>query len=137
ASLAAGSPSVSGDGHVVAFSSPAPNLGGSSADAPLARQVYARDVTAGTTALVSGGPGGTGGGSGASDGPSVSDSGSLVAFSTASRFGDALQPGVYVRDRGDGSLTLVSRATGFSGPAADRVSSGVALSGDGTVAAFV
>ena len=137
ASLGASSPALSADGHVVAFSSPAPNLGGSSADAPLTRQVYARDVAAGTTSLISGAPGGSVGGTGASDGPSVSSDGQLVAFSSATRFVGALQPGVYVRDRSNGSLTLVSRGSGFAGPPANRVASAVSLSGDGRVAAFV
>jgi hypothetical protein len=122
---------------VVAFSSPAPNLGGSPSAAPLTRQVYVRDVTAGTTSLISGPPGGTSGGTGASDGPSVSSDGRLVAFSSATRFLEALQPGVYVRDRSNGALTLVSRGTGFAGPAANRVASAVSLSGDGRVATFV
>jgi Tol biopolymer transport system component len=75
---------------------------------------------------------------GASDGasayePSISADGERVAYSVR-------MPGrrtlVYVRDRAEGSTTLVSRASGVDGPPADGASTHPAIAGDGHSVAF-
>jgi Tol biopolymer transport system component len=73
------------------------------------------------------------GSSGSAYEPSISADGARVAYSVR-------MPGrrtlVYVRDRAEGSTTLVSRASGVDGPAADGSSTHPAISGDGRSVAF-
>lgn len=71
-------PAISGDGRYVAFTSSADNL--VPGDANLARDVFVRDLQAGTTVLVSANNIGTGSGNGASYSPSISADGRYVLF---------------------------------------------------------
>ncbi|MGD9697270.1 MAG: calcium-binding protein [Thermoleophilia bacterium] len=75
-----------------------------------------------------------------SDAPSMSADGRYVAFtSEAHNLSDENNDGytaVYVRDRQSGTLTLVSRASGAAGLAADGVSGEPAISADGRRVAF-
>jgi Tol biopolymer transport system component len=111
-------PSISADGHTVAFHSTATNLDPADADGNF--DVYVRDVSANTTTLASrmtGTPGNKGNGS--SSTPSLSADGHFVAFtSTATDLSpddaDATAD-VYVRDLGANTTTLASRASGAAG----------------------
>jgi Tol biopolymer transport system component len=71
-------PAISGDGRYVAFTSVADNL--VAGDANQARDVFVRDLLAGTTALVSVNSTRTGSGSGASYSPQISADGRYVLF---------------------------------------------------------
>lgn len=123
-------PSLSADGRFVAFSrSPRVNVHAGGA--------YVRDRLTGVTTVESVAPDGSvAGGSFAT----ISGDGSAVAFTSTS----ALDPDhpplaaswhVYVRDRGAGRTTLVSRST--LGATADTGGSSPALSTDGRFVAFV
>jgi Tol biopolymer transport system component len=129
--------SISGDGRVVAFASDAANLDENNLNV---RDIFVRDMNAGTTRLVSraSGPAGT-----PSDGmsalPSISANGRFIAFeSEANTLSEASTPGehIYVRDRLANLTALVSRASGAAGAAADGASFDAALSGDGHLLAF-
>ena len=130
-------PAISGDGRVVAFESEATNL--DPADADELTDVYARDLAAGTTALVSG-PGPEAPRTGASTQPAISAGGTVVAFSSTVAGLDPADPDpladVFARDLRTGALTLVSRADGAAGDKGDDASDSPALSGDGKVVAF-
>ncbi len=131
-------PSISADGRFVAFSSRAKNL------SPAARsgkqQVYVRDTKTGVTTLVSRASG--------ADGavaeydtyePSISADGRYVAFvSIAESLSseDAATSDVFVRDLATATTTLVSRAPGLAGAAADAESYEPAISADGRHVAF-
>lgn len=111
-------PAISGDGRYVAFSSDADNL--SADDGDTFRDIFVRDLVAGTTSLVSRRPGP--GGAGANDGsfgPAISADGNRVAFfSVADNLSTEDDDGfaqVFVRDRAAATNTLVSRATGPAG----------------------
>jgi Tol biopolymer transport system component len=130
-------PSISGDGRVVAFASDAANLDENNLNV---KDIFVRDMNAGTTRLVSraSGPAGT-----PSDGtsvlPSISANGRVIAFeSEANTLSDASTPGehIYVRDRLENLTALVSRASGAAGAAGDGESFDAALSGDGGLIAF-
>ena len=132
-------PSISADGRVVAFLSDAPNM--SAEDRNGVRNVFVRDTAAGTTALVSRGPGLSGAAAlGLSLSASISADGNRVAFATGSPNlsdddADATTD-VFVRDVAFGSTTLASRATGAAGAAADLGSFEPVISGDGMSVAF-
>jgi Tol biopolymer transport system component len=137
ADQSATSPSISGDGRVVAFASGAANLDENNLNVT---DIFVRDMNAGTTRLASraGGPVGTPS-DGTSVSPSISANGRFIAFqSEANTLSDASVPGehIYVRDRLANLTALVSRASGPAGAAADGASSDPALSGDGRVIAF-
>jgi Tol biopolymer transport system component len=118
------SPSVSGDGRRVAFGSLASDIAGGD---PSDNDVYLRDRTAGTTALVDVDPVGAGQ-------PAVSDDGRYVAF--LSDVGTPDGPThVFVRDLEAGSTTLVD--VGLDGGVGNNGSSRVSMSGDGRHVAFV
>lgn len=130
-------PVASADGRVVAFQSSADNL--SDADDNAVQNVFARDLVAGGTVLVSRATGGPGGSEG-SGRPSISGDGRFVAFSSRA---DTLYDddydmylNVFVRDLATGTTTLVSRATGADGTAAQASSDGPAISQDGRFVAF-
>src|SRR5262245_17300231 len=131
------SPSISGDGRVVAFASDAANLDENNLNVT---DIFVRDMNAGTTSLASraSGPAGTPS-DGTSVSPSISANGRFIAFqSEANTLSDASVPGehIYVRDRLANLTALVSRASGPAGAAADGASSDPALSGDGRMIAF-
>ncbi len=131
------SPSVSADGRYVAFMSDAPDL--VPGDANGTSDIFVRDVSAGTTTLVSVNSAGTATGNGFSYGPSISADGRYVAFTS---YASDLVPGdtngfgdVFVRDLLTGTTRLVSAnragtasANGFSGNAV--------ISADGSHVAF-
>ena len=127
-------PAISADGRVVAFESDADNL--SSQDDDTVTNVFARDVAAGTTTLVSRAPGpGGAGASAASSSPSVSGDGRIVVFlSDADNLSNADGNGnrdVFARDLVTNLTVLVSRATGADGAASDGDSGTAAISADG------
>lgn len=128
-------PSISGDGSVVAFVSTA---GASlvSATVGQGRQVYVRDLNAGSTTLVSVAGGGAAA-SGESYEPSISDDGRYVAFSSAATNlvdGTASAPvEVYRRDRQAGTTQLISAIDGTPNPSASRQPG---ISRDGRMVAY-
>ena len=131
---------VSGDGRIVVFQSAADNLSAEDDDAVF--NVYARNVRTGVTTLVSRASGTAGaGGDGNSSGASISADGRFVVFdSTADNLSAEDDDGatnVFVRDLVATTTTLVSRATGPAGAAADASSFEAAISADGRVVAFV
>jgi Tol biopolymer transport system component len=140
ADAGSGAPAISADGRVVAFESDATNLDARDADA--LTDVFARDVRAGTTTLVSG-PG-TAPRTGTSTEPSVSADGTVVAFTstvTALHPDDDDPPDtpladVFTRDLQTGALTLASRGDGSAGEKGNDASDSPAISGDGRVVAF-
>ncbi len=130
-------PSISGDGNLVAFQTIASNFDPMDTGADL--DIYVRDLSAGTTTLVSRGDGLSGAeANGSSSTPSISLDGRFVGFdSTASNLpGDPdVGDDVFVRDLANATTTLVDRASGETGvkvPASHRA----ALSGDGRFIAF-
>ena len=125
-----------GGGHVV-FEATATTL--VSGDTNAKRDVFVRDLAAGTTVLASRGDGPAGVlGNGDSRSADISADGTVVAFQTAaSNFGDGdATPAadVFVRDLGAGTTRLVSRATGVAGPRAGGEAP--VLSADGRKVAF-
>jgi Tol biopolymer transport system component len=132
-------PSISADGRYVAFLSEASNM--SAEDRNGIKNVFVRDLVAGTTTLVSRAPGLHGAGAlGLSLSASISADGNRIAFATASpnlsdEDADATTD-VFVRDVAFGSTTLASRATGAAGAAADLGAFEPAISGDGMSVAF-
>ena len=112
-------PSISSDGRVVSFTSEASNL--DPADGDTGSDVFARDLQAATTALVSRSGGSAGElGDDASWSPSISGDGRLVAFASAASNlhpDDAnFESGIYVRDLQAATTSLASRGAGISGP---------------------
>jgi Tol biopolymer transport system component len=132
-------PSISADGRYVAFGSSAENL--SSEDTAF-NDVFVRDLTAGTTTLVSRAAGPTGAaGDGESTDPSISADGRHVAFvSQANNLvaddAKVAQADVFVRDLDNGLTELVSRASGAAGAASTDYSFEPSISGDGRFVAF-
>ncbi len=132
-------PAISGDGRFVAFESDADNL--SAEDINAARNIFVRDLVAGTTTLVSraSGPGGAAADTASND-PDVSDDGRFVVFSsTADNLSTEDNNGftnIFVRDLVANTTTLVSRAPGAGGAGANDNSVIPAISGDGNRVAF-
>lgn len=145
-------PVLSADGNVVAFFSYATNLTSASPPphASWRGQVYARDIAAGTTELVSRAFGGPllfpNGGSCC---PQISDDGTEILFrSRARNLGSTHGSGdwsVYVHDRTDGSVEIIeslSVDTGtcrWASPFACRIgeTDAAVMSGDGRFVAFL
>ena len=102
---------IDADGSTVAFITEAGNFDPQDPGSDL--DVYVRDLTAGTTSLVSRGDGGGPPGNDRSDAPSLSADGMRVAFeSDASNLGTGDAAGlsdVFVRDLASGRTLLVSR----------------------------
>ncbi len=100
-----------------------------------------RDLVANTTRLVSRTPGAGGpGGDEDSRRPAISDDGNRVAFQSeadnlSAEDDDGVQD-IFVRDRGSGANTLVSRATGVGGAPANDSSDGVEISPSGRYVVF-
>jgi hypothetical protein len=138
-------PAISGDGRVVAFLSEATNL--TAADGNGLRDVFARDIQADVTTLVSVNRTGTGGGNGVS-GPEIGDNsppditpdGNYVAFESMA--GDLVASDVnssmdvFVRDLAAQKTTLVSANMANSG-AGNNISGGPSMSANGQFIAFV
>ena len=130
------SPSISGDGNLVAFLTWDQLDPGDTNDKS---DVYVRNLSAGTTTLASraDGPAGVVA-DGGMTGLAISADGSSVAFSTDSTNlgapgGDVL---VYVRDLDTNTTTIASRATGVAGALANNDAEDPMLSGDGSRVVF-
>jgi Tol biopolymer transport system component len=131
-------PSLSADGRFVAFASRAKNLDPAARSGGL--QIYVRDLKTGATTLVSRASGADGAVAefGAYE-PSISADGRFVAFRSGSEAlsaEDVAYNDIFVRDLVTATTTLVSRATGPLGAAADRESSDPSISADGLHVAF-
>ena len=149
-SRASGTPGAKGNGHsraprasddarYVAFESLADNLGGGDADTT--SDVFIRDRQTDTTTLMSRATGGAGAkGNGASTGAMISEDGLRVAFVTSATNLDPADPGAlqdaYVRDRGNATTTLVSRADGPAGVHGNGSSGFAEISGNGRAVSF-
>jgi Tol biopolymer transport system component len=132
---------LSGDGRVVAFASQATNLGG---DTDTILDVFARDVQAATTTLVSRATGATGVKGNANSGQQgidhhVSGDGNRIAFrSAATNLGDTdSTPSLFVRDLQAATTTLASRASGATGASSLSTVDSFSLAEDGRYVAFV
>ena len=131
-------PSVSPDGRFVVFTSAANDLvpGGNSVSV---LNVYLRDRTGNTTALVSGNLSGTGGGNGDSVSGQASTNGQFVVFqSDAGNLVPNDTNGVtdiFVRDLVAGTTTLVSVST--NGGPANGASTDPVMTPDGRYVAFI
>ena len=133
-------PSISDDGRFVSFSSQASNLDAADADASV--DVFVRDLVGGTTVLASRASGISGdAGNGASSASRISSNGRWVTFASTSSNLHAADPDttkdVFARDLQSSVTTLVSRAPGISGAAANGSSDTPDVSGDGRVVTFV
>ena len=130
-------PQISADGTRVVFFSQATNLvAGLPADT---RGVYLRDLTAGTTTLVSRGDGPAGTLAPSSDSPALSRDGTTVAFTTAASLDAAdtnTQTDVYVRKLAAQDTILISRANGAVGAVGNQPSDAPSLTDAGNTVAF-
>ena len=144
-------PSINADGSVVAFvSAPIPPIDtGDGVFHPVAGpDVFVRDMSTGTTELVSVSGGGVGADN-SNAAPSINADGSIVAFvsgeSTGPFFnggaafvpaaGPVVGPDVFVRDRSTGTTELISVSGG--GVGADNVNLQPSINADGSIVAFV
>ena len=143
ANRSARAPSISGDGRLVAFTSEASNL--TRADRDHNTDVFVRDLSSSTTALVSRASGahgakGHGEWGNALYGPAISADGRFVAFtSQAGNFSPRdyyHTADVFLRDLVADTTTLVTRATGARGARADADSAVDSISADGRRVAF-
>ncbi len=130
-------PVISADGSVVAFQSQADNL--HSLDTDTTTDIFARNLTTGTTHLVSMNADGTGSGNAHSHDPVISADGSVIAFKS---FATNLHPlntvagfDIFARNLTTGTTHLVSmNADGTGG--SNGESYNPAISADGSVIAF-
>jgi Tol biopolymer transport system component len=136
-------PAISDDGTRIAFASWT-RLDAAVNAAPATKWIFRRDLTTGTTHLVSRVSGPAGAPSdGISDNPSFSPDGRYVAFETFANNLDLESldgPGnmdVFIRDGDAQRTTLVSRAGGVFGAAADGYSFGGVLAANNARVAFV
>lgn len=122
-----GSPSISGDGRLVAFASDAPLTAGDSGTSP---DAYVRDLGSAITRRVSG--------TAISGGPAISVDGARVAFAGGPAVGDTGDTNgvddVYVRTLSTSALYRASRDATGDAPAA--ASSRPAISGNAGLVAF-
>ena len=138
-------PAISGDGRFVAFQSGANDLvandltrgGGFNQET----DVFLRDMTAGTTSLISINRTGAASGSSFSRFPAMSTDGRFIVFESAASDLTAndtnLYRDVYVRDRDAGTTTLVSiNMTGTTNNAPSNTIGAPAISADGRVVVF-
>jgi putative cell wall-binding protein/Tol biopolymer transport system component len=133
---ASAAPTISGDGHTVAFMSAATDI----TDEPTngASQIYVRVINWGVTRLASYAMDGLRGGDRASAEPVLSDFGDVVAFESlatdltaAGARGDTQ---IYTRDVRSGQITLVS--AGRDGAPGGGFSNNPSVSGDGRLVTF-
>ena len=132
---ASSTPSINGDGSLVAFVSAATNLVASVSG----QQVYVHDWQTNQTSLVSRDSNATvtNAGNGVSSAPSIRSDGRLVAFvSSATNLVTGVSgQQIYVRDRQTGQTTVISKSS--TGVIGDGTSSAPAISADGRLVAFV
>ena len=132
-----GAVAISGDGTKVAFTS-TNNLASVTTNG--VTQVWVRDLGAGTTTLASNADGSAASPAAAAAGaPSLNEYGTEVAFTTTSQLTSASTSGVrevYLRNLQAGSTTLVSRATGSGGAAANAAAGAPSLAADANAVAF-
>jgi Tol biopolymer transport system component len=134
-----GRTSISADGRYVAYMSDADNL--SDIDNNGVTNVFVRDTQTDETKLASRATGADGTGADAgSAAPSISPDGRFVAFKSwadnlSNEDNDSFA-NVFVRDLQSDTTTLVSRASGPGGPAADADSGGPSISDGGQFVAF-
>lgn len=129
------SPSIDGDGNVVAFQSNGQNLGATFVNS----QTFVRDVAGGRTQLVSRASGAAGAISSSSEFSSLDAAGDRVAFSAYGLMTDAglvPTPEILLRDLPSQTTTLVSRADGAAGAMADGRSDYMAMNATGDCVAF-
>ncbi len=136
-------PDVSEDGDTVTFTSDAPELFD---DGAPHSQVYARDLSAGNTELVSRQSGQNGlpaddtsGGSDDERGASVSGDGRFVLFRSLDQdlgSGSRNATSLYMRDRLNQTTFLVSRGSGETGLGSEGTSEGGEVAGGGGFMAF-
>ena len=131
---ASNAPAISQDGRTVAFQSDASNL--VAGDENGETDVFARDLAAGTTAVLS--VAAAGEVDGPSEAPAISADGQFVAFESSATNLDAGVTteglAVYRRDRATATTTLVSVA--LAGGDAAGSSGQAAISADGRIVAF-
>ena len=130
-------PAISADGRFVALTSNAFGLVSGNVPAGQTTQVYLRDRSAQTVALVSARPDGSGG-TASSSSPSIDAAGDLVAFASSSPDlvgGDSNGlSDVFVWAAASGSVTRVSVTS--EGAEASGASTQPSISGDGTLVSF-
>jgi Tol biopolymer transport system component len=136
---ASSTPSVSSDGHHVAFTSTGANL--DPADTDSGPDIFVRDIQANSTSLVSRATGAGGAkGDDSSTLPSISGDGSYMAFTSTSTNLDpddtSATESVFVRNLVTAATILVSRATGPAGASANNSATNASLSSDGRLVAF-
>jgi hypothetical protein len=139
---ASSSPSINGDGTVVAFVSSSTNLLAPGIPAVAGQQIYVRQ--AGITSLVSVDNNGVPNpGNGASNAPSISGDGTIVAFDSLAT--NLLAPGIpsvtgqqaYVRDRNLSQTSLVSADNNVAANPANGLSRTPSISSSGRFVSFV
>ncbi|MEQ1824839.1 MAG: PKD domain-containing protein, partial [Pirellula sp.] len=135
--LESGSPVLSADGNVVAFTSSANDL--VTGDSNNARDVFVRNLTTNTTTLVSVNISGSGSGNLSSDSPTLNADGKIVAFNSYAS--DLVSSDsnntrdVFVRNLTTNTTTLASVNNSGTGSGSSQ-SYSPALSADGNVVAF-
>ncbi|CAN5153225.1 hypothetical protein BH09ACT6_BH09ACT6_09980 [soil metagenome] len=125
---------ISSDGRYVAFTSDATDL--TAAASHGVQQVYRRDVTAGTTTLISVEKTGTSGGDKVSGLPTMSANGSFIAFTSGATDLTAVSSEghsqVYVHDQsGTNMMVSVSTSATPKGANDDSGNTGLSMSADG------
>jgi len=131
-----GDVSMSSDGNLIAFQASDSLV---PADINDVSDIYVRNLTAGTTTLVSRADGPDGAvGSNGSEQPVISGDGNRVAFVSRSSNlgGSSTDDHVYVRDLSTNHTMVASRATGAAGALADDDSGHPSLSYDGSRVVF-
>jgi Tol biopolymer transport system component len=132
--------SISADGRYVAFVSYSDNFVDQPIRTPQVADVFRRDIQASKTELVSRATGADGApGLANSSHPSISGDGRFIAFESAAgnlSAEDTAGPGIFIRNMDAGATTLVSRATGTAGAAANGSSYAPVLSREATFVAF-
>ena len=138
-----GTPALSADGNVVAFTSQATNLGGDTDTTP---DVFARNVTANTTTLVSRATGATGVKGNGNSGQQaidhyVSGDGTRIAFvSNATNLNPddtSFIASLYIRDLSAATTELADRANGAAGASGSAAVGSFSLGEGGRYVAFM